>query len=121
MSSEIGPVTAYVAAAADPARSTLAHFHARALALAPSVEEGSSYGMPALRYRGRPLISVVTTKAGYSVYPFSPEVVTAALPLVTGLKATKGGVTFTDERMLSDEAFDALVNGRVAEIDTALG
>lgn len=77
--------------------------------------------MPALRYRGRPLISVVTTKAGYSVYPFSPEVVTAALPLVTGLKATKGGVTFTDERMLSDEAFDALVNGRVAEIDTALG
>ncbi len=118
---EAGAVTAYIAAATEPARARLAHFRARALALAPTAEEGTSYGMPALRYRGRPLISVITTKAGYSIYPFSPQVVAAALPLASGLKSTKGGVTFTEERMLSDEAFAALVNGRVAEIDAALG
>jgi uncharacterized protein YdhG (YjbR/CyaY superfamily) len=113
------PLTDYIDAAAEPAKTVLAGFRARALAIAPDAEETTSYGMPALRYRGRPLIAVITTKAGYSVYPFSPAVVTAAAALTTGLKSTKGGVTFTDERMLGDDAFDALVRGRLAEIDAA--
>lgn len=118
MSTEL---TDYIDAAPEPARSVLAAFRARALAIAPSAQETTSYGMPALRYRGRPLIAVITTKAGYSVYPFSPDVVTAAAGLTAGLRATKGGVTFTDERMLANEAFDALVRGRLDEIDAALG
>jgi len=117
---EPNPVTQYIETALEPARSRLAHLHLRALALAPDAEEGTSYGMPALRYRGRPLISVITTKAGYSVYPFSPAVVEATLPLVAGLKATKGGVAFTESNPLTDSAFDALVRGRLAEIDAAL-
>ncbi len=117
---EAGPVTAYIAATAEPARTHLARFRDRALALTPTAQEGTSYGMPALRYRGRPLIAVITTKEGYSVYPFSPEAVAAALPLASGIKATKGGVTFTDERMLNDEAFDALVSWRIREINASL-
>lgn len=120
MSADPGAVSSYIQSADEPARELLARFLARALALAPSAEEGTSYGMPALRYRGRPLIAVITTKAGYSIYPFSPAVVTAAAPLTEGLRSTKGGVTFTNEHPLSDEAFDALVSGRLAEIDAAL-
>ena len=64
----------------------------------PDAEAGESYGMPALRYRGRPLISVIAIKAGYVVYPFSPEVVTAALPSLPGFASTKGGVKFAAEQ-----------------------
>ena len=77
--------------------------------------------MAALRYRGRPLISVVATKQGYSAFPFSPAVVANAIHGREGLDSTKGGIRFTGERPLPDEVFDALVLGRRDEIDVALG
>src|SRR6187431_2437399 len=92
----------------EPARSTLAHYLERAMALAPTAEEGTSYGMKALRYRGRPLVSVVATKAGYSVYPFSPDVVELILPSLEGFDSTKGGIRFSENQLLPDAEFDAL-------------
>jgi uncharacterized protein YdhG (YjbR/CyaY superfamily) len=88
--------------------------------MVPEAEEGTSYAMPALRYRGRPLISVVSTKAGYSVFPFSPAVVGSVVAEIDGFDSTKGGIKFADRRLLPDEAFDALVARRRDEIDMAL-
>ena len=104
----------------EPARSTLAHYLERAQELVPTAEEGESYGMKALRYRGRPLVSVIATKAGYSVYPFSPEVVELVISTLEGFESTKGGIRFTQEQLLPDEAFDTLVTARRDEIDSAL-
>jgi uncharacterized protein YdhG (YjbR/CyaY superfamily) len=97
-----------------------ARYRELALIEAPDAEDGESYGMPALRYRGRPLISVIAIKAGYAVYPFSPEVVTAALPSLPGFASTKGGVKFTAEQPVPDDVFLAMVRGRRDEIDAAL-
>jgi uncharacterized protein YdhG (YjbR/CyaY superfamily) len=99
----------------------LEHYRARALAAVPDAEEGVSYGMPALRYRGRPLIAVIETKAGFSVYPFSPAVVEQVADELAGLTSTKGGVQLTAEHPLPDEVFDRMVAARRAEIDAALG
>jgi uncharacterized protein YdhG (YjbR/CyaY superfamily) len=104
----------------EPARSTLARYLQRAVDLVPTAEEGESYGMKALRYRGRPLISVVATKNGYSVFPFSPAVVEAVIPSLEGFESTKGGIRFSEAQLLPDEAFDALVTARSDEIDSAL-
>jgi uncharacterized protein YdhG (YjbR/CyaY superfamily) len=114
-------VTAYIASLDDQARPLLERFRARTLELVPDAEEGTSYGMAALRYRGRPLIAVQRTKAGYSVYPFSPAVVSSVLATTGDLDATKGGIRFTDDRPLPEAAYDALVVGRRDEIDEALG
>jgi uncharacterized protein YdhG (YjbR/CyaY superfamily) len=90
------------------------------VALVPAAEEGTSYGMAALRYRGRPLVSVVSTKHGYSVFPFSAQVVASVVAELDGFTFSKGGVMFTDERHLPDAAFDALVLRRRDQIDAAL-
>lgn len=116
----MGELTDYIASLAEPTRSLLDRYRARALALVPQAEEGTSYGMPALRYRGRPLIAIRVTKAGYSAYPFSADVVAAVLARFAGLDATKGGIRFTDRAPLPEEVYDALVEGRRQEIDTAL-
>jgi uncharacterized protein YdhG (YjbR/CyaY superfamily) len=116
----MGEVTDYIADRDEPARSVLDRYRARAVAVVPEAEEGMSYGMPALRYRGRPLISVVMTKQGYSVFPFSPAVVASVVVQIDGFDSTKGGIKFTDERHLPDSAFDALVARRRDEIDDAL-
>jgi uncharacterized protein YdhG (YjbR/CyaY superfamily) len=68
----MGEVTEYIAGLDEPARSLLERYRQRAMAVAPDAEEGTSYGMAALRYRGRPLISVIRTKEGYSSFPFRP-------------------------------------------------
>jgi uncharacterized protein YdhG (YjbR/CyaY superfamily) len=116
----MGEVADYIAGLEDPARSLIERYRARAVELVPASEEGASYGMAALRYRGRPLVSVVQTRQGYSVYPFSPAVVTRVVDVFSGLDATKGGIRFTDTRPLPEGAFDALVSGRRDEIDAAL-
>jgi uncharacterized protein YdhG (YjbR/CyaY superfamily) len=116
----MGEVTDYIAGLDEPARSLLERYRKRAVTVVPEAEEGTSYGMPALRYRGRPLISVVRTKQGYSVFPFSSTVVASVIAEIEGFDSTKGGIKFTDERSLPDSAFDALVARRRDEIDAAL-
>jgi uncharacterized protein YdhG (YjbR/CyaY superfamily) len=116
----MGAVVDYISGLEEPARSLLERYRARAVELVPTSEEGASYGMAALRYRGRPLVSVIRTRQGYSVYPFSPAVVTGVVDGFAGLDPTKGGIRFTDARPLPEGAFDALVSGRRDEIDAAL-
>ena len=112
-------VTAYIAGTDEPARSLLERYRQRAVAVVPEAEEGTSYGMAALRYRDRPLVSVVRTKQGYSVFPFSAAVVESVIAELDSFDSTKGGIRFTDERNLPDDAFDALVARRRDEIDAA--
>jgi uncharacterized protein YdhG (YjbR/CyaY superfamily) len=114
-------LTEYIDSLEEPARSVVAGWRVRALELVPEAEEGKSYGMAALRYRGRPLVSVVATKGGYSVFPFSAEVVEQVSPRLDGFSSTKGGIRFTDDQPLPDDAFTELVVGRRGEIDAALG
>jgi uncharacterized protein YdhG (YjbR/CyaY superfamily) len=117
----MGEVTDYIAAVDEPARSMLERLLARTLAIVPDAAEGRSYGMAALRYRNRPLVSVVATKQGYSVFPFSSHVVERAVADLDGFDTTKGGIRFTDAKPIPDRVFDRLVRHRRDEIDAALG
>lgn len=113
-------VTAYVASLAGPERELVARLLDRARSRVPGVEEGTSYGMAAFRYRGRPLVAVAVGARGCTAYPSSSDVTAAVLATLDGFDATKGGIRFTVDRPLPDAAFDALVAGRRAEIDAAL-
>lgn len=113
-------VTSYVASLAGPERELVGRLLDRARTVVPDVEEGTSYGMAAYRYRGRPLVTVAVGPRGCTAYPFSSDVTAAVLATLDGFDATKGGIRFTVDRPLPDEAFDALVEGRRAEIDAAL-
>ncbi len=114
------PVTDAIAAAREPSRSILGAWFERARTLVPETTEGSSYGLPALRYRGKALVAITTTAKGYSIYPFSPTAITAAAELLGDLPRSKGAVTFTDAHPLPPTAFDVMVAARRAEIDAAL-
>jgi uncharacterized protein YdhG (YjbR/CyaY superfamily) len=115
------PYTEYIHSLDEDAATTVMGWRLRAQELVGKVDEGMSYGMPALRYRGRPLVSVVATKAGFSIFPFSEAVVAAVLPDVDGYAATKGGVKFTAAKPLPVAVFDRMVKQRQAEIDAAVG
>ena len=116
----MGEVAEYVASLAGAQRELVGRLLDRARALVPDVEEGTSYGLAAYRYRGRPLLSVVAGAGVCTAYPFSADVTAAVLSALEGFDATKGGIRFTVDRPLPDVALDALVRGRRAEIDAAL-
>lgn len=116
----MGDVTDYIAGLDEPARALLERLRVRALELVPTAEEGKSYGMAALRYRGRPLLSVVAAKHGYSLFPFSSEIVERAVAALPGFDSTKGGIRFTDTNPIPDHVFDRIVQDRREEIDMAL-
>ncbi len=114
------PVADQIAGLDEPARSLFARFYARALELVPTAVEGLSYGMPALLHRDRPLVALAVTANGYSVYPFSGQIIATLAAQFGELPRTKGTVSFTDAHPLPPAAFDALVLARRAEIDAAL-
>ena len=98
---------------------TLERVRAVVEAVAPEAEEGVSYGMPALRYRDSPLVSVVSAKGHIGLYPFSPAVVTAVSAELADYSWSKGTIRFTPEHPLPDSLVDRIILLRRDEIDAA--
>lgn len=93
--------------------------YAVARALLPEVEEGRSYGMPALVLDGRSLLSVMRAKQHFGVYPFSADVVASvveSLRPIDGLTAAKGTLRFPLGAPIPEAVVRRLVEVRAAEI-----
>jgi uncharacterized protein YdhG (YjbR/CyaY superfamily) len=101
----------------DPSRTAIAEAYARAEVCAPDAEQGVGYGMPALTYRGKGLLSVMRAKTHIGVYPFSASVVAQLEPLLVGVDHAKGSLRFPLGAPLLSDIIEALVAARVAEID----
>jgi uncharacterized protein YdhG (YjbR/CyaY superfamily) len=116
----VGEYSDYLAGLDEPARGILTGITDRVRALVPDAEEGTSYGMAALRYRGRPLFAAVETKDHLSAFPFSPAVVEAVAPELEGYSLSKGTIRFGVDQPLPEGVIDRMVELRRAEIDEAL-
>jgi len=116
----MGTVTEYLAGIDEPDRSTLARVVAVAREVVPGAEEGTSYGMPALLYRGKALLSAMASAKHLAVYPFSPAAVSAVEPRLDGWSHAKGTIRFAADHPLPDEVVRDLVARRVEEIDAQL-
>ena len=88
-----------------------------ALEVAPAAEQGTSYGMAALKHEGRPLLGFRAAKQHLSIFPFSPEVVAAVSARLGGFELSKGMIRFTAEKPLPDDVVREIARLRVAEIE----
>jgi uncharacterized protein YdhG (YjbR/CyaY superfamily) len=113
----VDEVSEYVGSLDEPGRTAVGRIVERARALVPDAVEGTSYGMPALRYRDSPLISAVQTKKHVGVYPFSPAVIEALAGKLAGFHVTKGSIGFAPDHPLPDDVVDQIVTLRRDEID----
>jgi len=116
----MGTVDDYLAALDPGDRAVIERVYAVALDEVPDAEQGTGYGMPALVYRGKPLISVKRTQKHIGIYPFSPEAVSAVADAVSAHPHTgldKGTVRFQPSDPLPDDLVRALVLARRQQID----
>ena len=116
----MGEVAEAVAAVEDPvARAALEHLAELVAAEAPDAEEGTSYGMPAWRLAGKPLLGFNLAKAHVGLFPFSPEVVAAVSDRLEGFDVSKGGLRFTPGHPVPDEVVVEMLRLRRREITGA--
>jgi len=106
----------YLASIEPTDRSALEHVRRLAMQVAPDAEDGRSYGMPALKYRGKPLIGFISAKNHLSLFPFSPAVIEAVSDRLDGFDVSKGTIRFSVDRPIPDDVLRDIVRYRLREI-----
>lgn len=102
-----------------PQRSALQALRETIAAAAPEAEEGKSYGLPAFRFRDRPLVSFAAHREHLSFYPMAPEVLDRYRERLAGFAMEKGTVRFTPDRPIPPEIVTAIVRDRVAMLEAS--
>ena len=88
---------------------------------APAAVEGISYGVPAFKYRGRPLVSFGAGKSHCAFYVQSPAAMDAHKDELASYDTSKGTIRFTPDSPLPDDLVTKLVRARMAETDRGTG
>ena len=101
----------------EPTRAAFERIRFLAFEAAPDAKQRMSYGMPALKYAGRPLLGFRVAKEHLSIFPFSAAVVDAVRDRLPGFALSKGTIRFTAETDLPADVVRDLVGLRMAEIE----
>ena len=112
----MGTVTDYLAGLKAPNKEVLEGVVAIARELAPGVEEGTSYGMPALLLSGKGLLSVLETKKHLALYPFSGKVLAQVAEELKDFSWSPGTLRFSAEHPVPDALVRRILELRLAEI-----
>jgi uncharacterized protein YdhG (YjbR/CyaY superfamily) len=107
----------YLADLSEPEQAGLERIRRIVRRTVAEAEEGTSYGLPAFKYKDRPLLGVRASKNHLSVFPFSPDAVESARDSLAGFDLSKGTVRFTPDKPIPEPALEQLVRYRLAEIE----
>ena len=112
-----GDVDAFLVALAPEMRAALENLRRAIRAAAPGAEESINYGVPAFKYRGRPLVSFGAAKNHCSFYVQSLAVMEAHRDELASYDTSKGTVRFEPDAPLPGALVAKLVQARMAETD----
>ena len=98
-------------------REALEHVCELVRRLAPEAEEGQSYGIPAFKYKGRPLIGFRAAKKHLSLFPFGSAAVDDVRDELTGFDLSSGTIRFTPRKPVPDSVLERLVRFKQREIE----
>lgn len=113
----MGEVSDYLETVDGVDRAALERVYAIAREVVPEAEEGTSYAMPALVYRGKGLVSTLRTRKFLSLYPYSGAVVEALATELGEFDTTKGSIHYDAGHQLDDALLRRIIEMRQAEID----
>jgi uncharacterized protein YdhG (YjbR/CyaY superfamily) len=107
----------YLADLPEDARAALETLRGMIKDAAPDAVEAISYGVPAFKHKGRPLVSYGAAKNHCAFYVMSPEVMQAHAAEIKGYEASKGTIRFPPDKPLPATLITLLVKARIAELE----
>jgi uncharacterized protein YdhG (YjbR/CyaY superfamily) len=109
-------VSEYLAALPPEARRVVKRLRDTVRAAAPGAEESISYGIPALKLAGRPLVYYAGWKEHVSLYPITGAIQRTHADQLKKYKTSKGTVQFPLDQPLPVMLVKRLVKARAAEL-----
>jgi uncharacterized protein YdhG (YjbR/CyaY superfamily) len=111
-------VDEYFAGVPEPARGTLNKIRAAIRSAAPAeATETISYGIPAFKYKGRPLVWFAAFSDHCSLFP-TASMIEAFNNELKGFSTSKGTIHFTTDKPLPVTLVKKLVKARVAQSES---
>ena len=101
------------------ARNALEDLRRKIREAAPEAVEAIAYGVPAFKYRGRPLVSFGAGRNHCAFYVQSPAVMDSHRDALASLDTAKATIRFRPETPLSRDLVTRIVRARMAETDAA--
>src|SRR5579884_3530610 len=88
----------------EPAkRQALERIRTLAKQVVPDAEEAISYGMPTLKYRGKPFLGFDAHKQHIGIYPYSGQVIETLKGKFQGYEFSKGAIRVPLDQPISEE------------------
>jgi len=111
-------VELYLAAVAEPARTTLNKIRATIRSVVPAdATEALGYGIPTFRYKGTGLVAYAAFKKHCSFFPMSLAVIADFKSELGNGLTSKGTIQFPVDQPLSAALVKKIVKARIAEKD----
>jgi uncharacterized protein YdhG (YjbR/CyaY superfamily) len=108
----------YLESVPEEARATLEKIRQSIRSAAPDADEGFSYGIPAFRYKGRPIAGYAALKDHCSFFPMSSAVVSTHAAELKDYELSKGTIRFPINKPLPAVLVKKLVKARIVEIES---
>ena len=117
MKRALAHIDEYLASVPADQRTALTRLRKAISAAAPRAEEGISYGLPAFRLNGRPLVCFRAAANHCSLYPMSPAVIRAHAADLKAFEISKGTIRFLPAKPLPVSLVRKIVKARIAELE----
>ncbi len=104
----------------EPAKRTeLERIRQFAKGMVPTAEEVISYGMPTLKYQGKPFLGFNAHKNHIGIYPYSSEVIEILKEQLQDYRLTKGAIQVPLDKPMPEPLLRDIINARLKAITAA--
>lgn len=113
-------IDTYLTTVEPSKRKELERIRTLAMQVVPEAEEAIVYGMPTLKYRGKPFLGFDAHKHHIGIYPYSGQVIETLKDQLHNYSFSKGAIRIPLDQPISEELLKQIIHLRLQQITSSL-